>query len=974
MDAFAWGVVGSVAGAVGAVATIVFGLIPLLRRKRQVQQGPGEAQDDRVSPAHGIAEAVPGRPLKEVTNPFVLEVKESIQPEDPPPGLPALPMYVARECDEDLAKVVQAAAEGCSQIAVLVGGSSTGKTRACWEALQLLRNQPEPWRLWHPIFPTYADAALRGLDGIKPRTVVWLNDAQFYLDTAEGGRVEVAAGLREKLQDPTRAPVLLLATLWPSSWGRLTIKPTAGSDLHAQARELLTNRDVSHSLPSVARSTRAYIEVPSAFTDTEMQQLSKMDDVRLAQAAAMAEDGQVTQFLAGALELLARYRIADVVPKALIHAAMDARRLGMGQALPLAFLEEATPGYLTGAERDVDPSFGEGWLERALAYTAQPCKGVRGPVTRIRSSPASSCSSSLGARHSDTRRPDSQASITGGPMYRLADYLDQHGRAHRNGQFPPASFWAAAARYAVPWEQARLGYAARGRGLYRDAAQLYKSAAGNVSLDDVRAVSELLREMWEAGADHQAAGLAARAAAHVPLDDPRAVGELLGDLWEAGARQPTILLGKRVAANVSFDNPFGFFVLLAVLRHVGADQQAKALVRRTAANAYIDNPGAIGLLLAALQKEDTELAIALADRATTDVSLGSPGGVARLLAGLREVGADQQLTTLLHRDPAAHVSLHSPNGVAELLTVLREVGADQQATALLRRDPAGHVSLNNPRMGVAQLLDALRKAGAEQQATALADRAAANVSLGNPRAAAELLSVLREEGATKQATALADRAAANVSLDDASGVAWLLSVLHESSATQQATALADRAAANVSLDDPEGTSEMLRALREACATQQGAVLLRRDPAAHASLDNPLGVAFLLAALRKANAEQQVTALLRRDPAGQVSLEEPSGVAALLDVLREAGAEKQAAALLLRDPAAHVSLDPWGIEGLLDVLREAGAEKQATALSDRLQAEGMFWLFRELLDRQNRFRFGREADGSAAEPWSWDELD
>ena len=92
-----------------------------------------------------------------------------------------------REHDTQLGAVVRAAAEGRSRTAVLVGGSSTGKTRACWEALQILRDRPEPWRLWHPIDPTRPDAALRELPGIGPRTVVWLNEAQFYLDVAEGG-------------------------------------------------------------------------------------------------------------------------------------------------------------------------------------------------------------------------------------------------------------------------------------------------------------------------------------------------------------------------------------------------------------------------------------------------------------------------------------------------------------------------------------------------------------------------------------------------------------------------------------------------------------------------------------------------------------------------------------------------------------------------------------------------------------------
>ena len=172
-----------------------------------------------------------------MADPFALEVHRPVQPEDPQPGLPVLPAYVPRDHDAELGSVVRAAAEGSSGIAVLVGGSSTGKTRACWEALQLLRDQPGPWRLWHPIDPSRPDAALRELPAIGPRTVVWLNEAQFYLDVAEGGLGErVAAGLRELLRDPARAPVLVLATLWPQYWDALTARPATAARIRMRRR------------------------------------------------------------------------------------------------------------------------------------------------------------------------------------------------------------------------------------------------------------------------------------------------------------------------------------------------------------------------------------------------------------------------------------------------------------------------------------------------------------------------------------------------------------------------------------------------------------------------------------------------------------------------------------------------------------------------------------------------------------------
>ena len=401
------------------------------------------------------ARAGAGWPLGEVRDPFALEVHRPVQPEGAAPGLPVLPAYVPREHDTELGRVVRAAAQGRSGIAVLVGGSSTGKTRACWEALALLRGLDPPWRLWHPIDPSRADAALAELPRIGPRTVVWLNEAQFYLDVTEAGLGErVAAGLRELVRDPGRAPVLVLATLWPRFWDTLAARPADGADPHAQARELLAGHDIT---------------VPAAFTPAQVAGLAGAGDVRLVLAGKSAADGQVVQFLAGAPELLARYRNAPPAARAVIEAAMDARRLGMGAALPYAFLEAAAPGYLADNQWD---ALGEDWLEQALAYTAVPCKGARGPLTRIRPRPARP------AAHGRAGQPPAGSVGTGGgPGYRLADYLDQHGRAQRGSQIPPAEFWAAAAARAAPADHAGLGDAARARGLYRDAAQLHKNAA-----------------------------------------------------------------------------------------------------------------------------------------------------------------------------------------------------------------------------------------------------------------------------------------------------------------------------------------------------------------------------------------------------------------------------------------------------------------------------------------------------------------
>jgi hypothetical protein len=124
-------------------------------------------------------------------------------------------------------------------------------------------------------------------------------------------------------------------------------------------------------------------------------------------------------------------------------------------------------------------------------------------------------------------------------------------------------------------------------------------------------------------------------------------------------------------------------------------------------------------------------------------------------------------------------------------------------------------------------------------------------------------------------------------------------------------------------------------------------------------------------LRWAGAHEQVSALAERT-AAHAPLDDPGAVAGLLDTLREAGAHEQVTALAER-AADHIPLDDReAVAALLDRLRAAGEREPAIALAERLPGAGMFEIFRK--QQEDRFRFGREADGSPAGPWGWEDLD
>ncbi|CAM5746330.1 hypothetical protein ACIGPN_07580 [Streptomyces afghaniensis] len=374
-----------------------------------------------------------GIPVAEA-DPFGLEIHEAISVDGHAQGS-ALPKYFRRPFDDALDAAADQARSGQSVIKVLLGDSSTGKSRAAYEAIQLL---PKEWRLWHP---AGQDDLLGSLHSVAPCTVLWLNEINRYLLSGDAVRDEQVAGrLTELLRNPDRAPVFVLGTAWYEHWSTMT---TAPRNERAQTKSLLA---------------RDWIRVPETFSENELSALtaeSGQTDDRMLLAARLAESGHVIQYLAGGPAQLERYEMGSPTARAVLEAAMDARRLGHGPDLPAAFLESVAPAYLTPLQRDLSPP---DWFRQAVEYLSAPCRGVRGPLAPV-----------PGLAVTDDQEPS---------HFRLSDFIELHARRHRRMVCPPSEFWSAGARCSAgAQDKVALSREALVRGRRADAESLAMAAA-----------------------------------------------------------------------------------------------------------------------------------------------------------------------------------------------------------------------------------------------------------------------------------------------------------------------------------------------------------------------------------------------------------------------------------------------------------------------------------------------------------------
>lgn len=375
-----------------------------------------------------------GRPVRDVT-PRELMVSRMLGAEDT-----HLTPYVRREHDETLSKLVDSAQEGTSGIAILVSDSTSGKTRACYEALRRL---DDGWRVW----PTsrVPSTMLDDIYRVGPKTVVWLDEAQEYLLRPPEADALTDA-LSDLVFDRERGPILVLGSVWPENRDELMSR--------SSGRHLLDGR---------------FVTVPAVFDKAACAAALDTGDPHLADAVRSAEDGAVVQYLAGVPALMARVDSASAPERALMRAAADARRLEQEEYVPEAVLVAAAPGYLDARERrrlTREPH----WAAKAVASLTWLGRGDMSPL-----------------------HPSADNTA-----HRLEDYLEQHLRRERHRVPPPASFWDACLLHSRVPQLERLAGLAHRRLLYSHVIGFCRRAlaAGDVNvLDRWAAVLRMRRDL-----------------------------------------------------------------------------------------------------------------------------------------------------------------------------------------------------------------------------------------------------------------------------------------------------------------------------------------------------------------------------------------------------------------------------------------------------------------------------------------------
>jgi hypothetical protein len=364
-----------------------------------------------------------------------------------------LPRYVEREIWPQLEEWADRACRDGGFL-ILVGDSAVGKTRLLYE----LAAAKLPG--FYVLAPTLGDAtvinAISEADIPLPPLLIWLDELHRFLPgryLPEGGTALKASALEVLLK--ARTPVVFFGTYWP------------GHSQYFRALSLGSLREPEPQNPAayqILDNPRVLELRLDSFSEVERRRAALLaaEDPRLADAVADV-NYNVTETLAGAPRLMSLYRSGTMTGRAILPAAIDARRIGYAGALSKAMLKAASVDYLKPSELYA------GWFDEALHSAIRVDRGASALL-------------------------DEPGSDSG---YGIADYLFQRASIERRSVWAPWSVWKSAIDHTHDMAGLlRLRKSAENRYLYQIARRIVHIMAEH---GDRAAQLELINELYKAG-------------------------------------------------------------------------------------------------------------------------------------------------------------------------------------------------------------------------------------------------------------------------------------------------------------------------------------------------------------------------------------------------------------------------------------------------------------------------------------------
>lgn len=259
------------------------------------------------------------------------------------------PPYVPRDIDADL----HAAVRGGGFV-LLVGESTAGKTRSAFEAARLLN--PDRFLL----SPRNRDgvASVIGALNIRRPYLIWLDDLERFL-----GPEGLTSSVLSRMLD---SGAVIVATMRTPEYDRF-------GD-HAEAVIDSADYEVWRDGRDVVRQAKK-IRLPRQWSPAERERAQGYrGDRRISRALSASDAFGVAEVLAAGPELLEAWKNAwspGAHPRgaALVLAAVDVRRAGMHEAVPVSLLTRLHESYLSGrggVQLRPEP------LEAALTWALRP--------------------------------------------------------------------------------------------------------------------------------------------------------------------------------------------------------------------------------------------------------------------------------------------------------------------------------------------------------------------------------------------------------------------------------------------------------------------------------------------------------------------------------------------------------------------------------------------------------------------------